>query len=312
MTGEGVPERSHQAAAVALTANPPMPAMYSHELSLGSPFFLNTDSRYGIGWEGRDASKGGTCFVVARRSAMGTMKVIERFGPTHDGWSQAWGALVRYDADAARGLLPGLAARAVADRARVGITRLDADSLCYLRSVIFLGGYAEGVELVAGKPYDVRFLNDHLAVFPCRLVDALLKVPYTHVETIDIGGPGLVKKWSPGQQAGITWLLGLPGAVLATSQTKIQTIVRIHTPASELFFLNTTMQADGLRIQLSLPLKAIRDARSAPPGTPELPARSQAPESVTDQLIKLAAMLESGLLTRDEFDHLKAKLIAQS
>jgi hypothetical protein len=32
---------------------------------------------------------------------------------------------------------------------------------------------------------------------------------------------------------------------------------------------------------------------------------------VVEELSKLAGMLESGLLTREEFDHLKARLIAQ-
>jgi hypothetical protein len=60
---------------------------------------------------------------------------------------------------------------------------------------------------------------------------------------------------------------------------------------------------------LSVPLKPIRDARTAAsPDHSEAAAR----ESNTDQLTRLASMLEAGLLTRQELDHLKAKLIAQS
>jgi hypothetical protein len=92
------------------------------------------------------------------------------------------------------------------------------------------------------------------------------------------------------------------------SETKIQTIVRINTAERELFFLNTQKLADALRIELSVPLKAIRDARAAV--TPDQ-SGTAAPESITDQLTRLASMLEAGLLTRTEFDHLKAKLIAE-
>jgi Short C-terminal domain len=36
------------------------------------------------------------------------------------------------------------------------------------------------------------------------------------------------------------------------------------------------------------------------------------PESVPDRLSRLASMLDAGLLTREEFDRLKAKLITES
>jgi len=118
-----------------------------------------------------------------------------------------------------------------------------------------------------------------------------------------------VRRWSPGEQAGLALVLGVPGAVLGLSDTKIQTIVRINTADSELFFLSTQKRAEVLRLELSVPLKAIRDARAAAGRGHAAPS---APESITDQLTRLASMLEAGLLTRPEFDHLKTKLIAES
>lgn len=106
-------------------------------------------------------------------------------------------------------------------------------------------------------------------------------------------------------------MFGLPGALVGISETKIQTIVRVDTADREFFFLHTQKQADALRIELSVPLRAIRGARSARAGGSEH-ADARGPESAADQLSRLAAMLDAGLLTRDEFDHLKAKVIAES
>jgi len=69
--------------------------------------------------------------------------------------------------------------------------------------------------------------------------------------------------------------------------------------------------ADALRIELSVPLKAIRDAHPGHDGDPASTER-EPQDSITDQLTRLAAMLDEGLLTRDEFEHLKARIIAQA
>lgn len=306
MTDIDIPEQSPEATGGVLMPIPAMPVARS--VQRGSPYMIvSNGQRHTIGWQ--DVRKHGPSFVVVRLSATGT-RIIDRFPLTDDGWSAAWHALARIDGDAADAVAAALAAARAAKRARSEIHQLDADSACCMPGVVFLGGYLAGAELAAGQTYDLRFLADRLAVFPCRRVDVLVDIPYGDVELIDIGGPGLVKKWSPRQQAGITWLLGLPGAVLATSQTKIQTVVRIHAADCELFFLNTEIQADGLRIALSGPLRDIREAQSLRTAGSEPPA-PRITEPVTDQLSRLASMLDTGLLTRDEFDQLKAKLIAE-
>jgi Short C-terminal domain len=60
-----------------------------------------------------------------------------------------------------------------------------------------------------------------------------------------------------------------------------------------------------LRIELSRPLVAIRDAQQA-----RSAGDSGSAASVGTELQKLADLLDRGLLSRDEFDQLKAKLIA--
>jgi hypothetical protein len=92
-------------------------------------------------------------------------------------------------------------------------------------------------------------------------------------------------------------------------------VVRFETDECELFVVGSRTEPDVLRMQLSPALWAIREAREAAgrPGPEDGPA-TEAPTaaSVVDQLAKLASLLESGLLTREEFDRLKAGLLEGS
>ena len=106
----------------------------------------------------------------------------------------------------------------------------------------------------------------------------------------------------------MTLAFGLIGAALAYSDTKIQTIVRIQAACSELHFLCTTITPDLLRIQLSRPLGAVRDAQASKP--PIDAGQAGQVGAVTGELSRLASLLEAGLLTREEFDRLKAQLMA--
>jgi hypothetical protein len=56
-----------------------------------------------------------------------------------------------------------------------------------------VGGYAPDAAIVIGELYDARFLEDRLAIFPAHSWEARAEVPYSEVEDVEIGGPGLVK-----------------------------------------------------------------------------------------------------------------------
>jgi hypothetical protein len=93
-----------------------------------------------------------------------------------------------------------------------------------------------------------------------------------------------------------------------TAKTTIRTVVRIQAAQCELFLLCTTAGPYALRIELSRALGAIREARSG-----NTARTDDGPDtSVVDQLGKLAALLEGGLLTREEFDRMKAAVIAKA
>jgi uncharacterized protein YbjQ (UPF0145 family) len=74
---------------------PGMPVIRASEKTAGSPFLLVEGSSRMIGWQWSSPGQGGPVFVIAARSAMGGIKVLERFPLTEDGWRRAWQALSR-------------------------------------------------------------------------------------------------------------------------------------------------------------------------------------------------------------------------
>jgi hypothetical protein len=309
-----------------------MPGVPDAQLYRGTPYLLDSGERsHSVGWQ--DDRKAGPSFVVTRQRMLGRIKVTERFPLTEQGWAGAWQALSDRDADAAAAIAAMLAKREAARRAAAGLAALDAESLRCLRSVIYNGG--SGVmPLAKGQIYDVRFLGDRIMICRPRLVDAIVEVPYRDVETVEVGGRGQVSK-SPGEQLALVLALGLVGAVLGLllfgllglllggvlfglvgaliggSFTKTETFVRIRGADGELYFLYTEKGPDALGVELSEPIRVIGNARAGQPRDTDAPAES-ASGSISDQLGKLASLLQQDLITRDEFEQLKAKLIAKS
>jgi hypothetical protein len=132
---------------------------------------------------------------------------------------------------------------------------------------------------------------------------------YTAIEDVEIGGPGLVKSGGGFIGGGLGAAGALEGMAVAavlnalTTKTKITTVIRVRAAACELFLLWTQTPPEQLRIELSQPLGAIRAARAAAAVSPASTA------SVVTELAKAAELLQAGLLTREEFDQLKARLL---
>jgi hypothetical protein len=284
-------------------AVPATPLVRPDELWQGTPNVLFADGRYTIGWLGRPEKKGAPVFVTVRQGMFDGRKIVERYPMTDDGWSRAWRAFVRLDPATAEKVLAVLARRAERDRHRAARRELDARSLSCLQKAVFIGGHVTGTELAAGQPYELRFLQDRLSVFATNGVDAMAEFPYTAVETVEVDGPGRVDRWSTGEQTLITAAFGLTGALVAFSGMRVKTFVRVQTADGELFFLHTTLLPEDLRILLSRGISAIRETRASL-------ANAGDAGSLVDELTRLAALLDKGLLTRDEFDQVKARLIA--
>jgi hypothetical protein len=296
---------------------PAMPFIPPNEQILDYPSPLLDGLSPTLGYVFRAPAKGGPIFVIMRRTALGSFKVVESFPMTEDGWAAAWQSLLRQNAVGALRIRANLEAReAAAIRMRAG-QELDARTLIILHGVAYLGGHVPDSAITAGEQYDVRFLEDRLAVFAYRRADVLAEVPYAQVEHVEIGGPGMVKKGGGFVGGGFGVTGAIEGMAIAavlnglTARTSIKTIVRIQGTRCELFLLHTRATPDQLRIEMSRTLGVIRSARATEVAggiQHEVRAVSSSP---VEELTKLAEMLEKGLLTREEFDLMKAKLISR-
>jgi hypothetical protein len=303
-----------------------MPVILASEQVPDFPYPLLDGLSPTIGWHFRPGSKGGPAFVIMRRSALGSLKVVESFPLTQDGWDCAWQSLVGKNPAAAPQVLARLQARE-ADAARLRasevdsrkVSELDARALVSLREMAYLGGYVQG-PAIAGQRYDVRFFEDRLVMFACRRAEVLAEVPYSQVEDVEIGGPGLVKRgggftgsaFTGSGQGVIGAAEGIAIAAVLnalTTRTSVKTIVRIQGTACELFLLHTTLTPEQVRIQISHPLGAIRAVRATKPTEGIQSGAPTNSGSPVEELSKLADMLEKGLLTREEFDQMKARVL---
>jgi hypothetical protein len=235
-----------------LLGTPPAPVVKPGEIWPGTPNLLMDAERYSIGWQGWPVSKGGASFVTVRRTSIGGLKVVERFA-----------------------LTAGFAER----------KQLDARSLTHLPDVIFVGGYLDDDELTAGQHYELRFLEDELAIYQRGSLIAVAVVPYAAVQEVEVAGPGLVRKWSPAQQALLAAAFGVTGALISYANTRIKTLVRIQAAGSELFFLHTELLPEDLRVVLSRGIGAVREAQQPAVGA----AAGAAPSlrSPADELTRL-------------------------
>lgn len=277
-----------------------------------------TGQRYTLGWQ--DVKKDGPCFLLARISVMGE-KILDRFPLTEDGWVQAWSALVNLDAGAAQAVAKVLQERRAAHAAltakaehQAQVYELEGRALGSLRGVAYLGGYLPQSAITPGWLLDVLLLEDRLVVIAHHKAEVLAEVPYSQVEDVEIGGPGLVKAGGGFVGGGFGAAGAVEGMAIAavlntlTTRTSIKTVVRIQGTSCELFLLNTTLTPEQLRIAMSRPLGAIRSARATQAAEVIQPAPGAAPSPV-QELAKLAEMLEKGLLTREEFDLMKTKFL---
>jgi hypothetical protein len=326
-SGESLQVSDGQLAAAA----PDMPSVPAYDLFRGRPrLLLETGGfRHSLGWQER---KTGPVFVLARLREYASLKIIQRYPFDEQGWASAWRALSELDPQAAAATAARLAEKEAGRRAVAALAALDAESVSCLRRLTFTGG-TSGLPLGIGEHYDLRFLTDRLMICPHSSMASLVEVPFGEVETLEIGGPGKISKTTGevlalvlslallGAIVGLLVLrllglllgaviFGLIGALVSEASTRTETVVRLRAGDSEFYFLYAEKGPDALRMALSQPLTAIRMARAAQAGAADEPGL--APESVPDQLGKLAALLQQDLITRAEFDHLKAQLLAQS
>jgi hypothetical protein len=164
--------------------------------------------------------------------------------------------------------------------------------LVLLSDVTLLGGHLPGTALYPGSPYDLRFLSDRLAVFRPGEASAEQEFRYSAIRSVEV--VSAAREPVADEQPEMLATVGVAGELVELTTARLETILRVETAAGELFFETPRTTREDLRIALSAALAAIRDAQ---------------PRDVVDDLSRLARMLDDGLLTRDEFDQLKADLL---
>jgi hypothetical protein len=323
------PQEAPQASAGQSASVPPMPSVPSEQLYRGSPIILLDGPRHSIGWQ--DHRKAGPGFVVTARKAVGSIKVVQHFPLSEQGWADAWQLLSHLDPNAAQAVEGRLAELKARRGAAEALAALAARSSYYLRSVTFDGGSDSG-PLAKGQRYDLRFQDDRILVCTANSAHAFVELPYADVEDVEVSGAagqpasvmlgwisglgllgaffGFLVLRLPGLLIGAV-VLGLIGGLIAAATSKNETIVRVRGRAAEFQFLAQSKGADEVRRALSEPLMAIRKTNAPRAQGPSDPGEPTS-DSVADQLGKLASLLQQGLITRDEFEHLKAKVIATS
>jgi hypothetical protein len=321
-----------KASAQDLSTVPDRPQIEPREMSTGGPVVLGMQSaeatwKHTLGWEERSERRGGRCFLIVKATFTGSFRIVARFPMTNTGWAQAWKTLVELDRDGAAKALEALADRESAAARKAELAEVIAQSIGVLADARYIPGSGELPDIASGSRVDIRFLADRLVFVSQATVPRVLAgFGYPDVETVEVGGPGRIQRFTAGQQMALGMAFGpeteiLPSmtTILPRVTTRIKTVVRFQTTRCELFAVVTHIEPDVLRMQLSPALWAIREARepAAQPGAGggqttedgEAQDRADEPGSIVDQLAKLAGLLESGLLTREEFDRLKAGLL---
>ncbi len=327
---------SQEAPQVSVGQLPPSPAMPSIPRTViyrGRPkLLLESGLRHSLGWQ--DDRKAGPSFVVVRLSALDRINVSARFPLTERGWADAWQTLSGVDAVAAAAIAERLARLEAGSRAAAALAALDAESVRCLRRVTYNGGAGEA-PLTKGRAYDVRFLSDRIMICLPGSAGTVVEVPYRDVDTVEVSGSSSGKLSGElivlilalglvGALLGLVVLglglvgfllgalvFGLVGALAGVASSKADTIVRLRGRDAEFYFSHAAKPPDDLRIELSEPLRAIENARASQTADSDA-ATDLASGSIPDQLGKLASLLQQGLITREEFDRLKGKLIATS
>jgi hypothetical protein len=325
MSPDGELATTNQATRQDLATVPARPQIEPREMYSGGPSVLGvgtgTGMKHGLGWIERPERRGGPCFLIVRVTFTENLRTVERFPMTDAGWARAWKALVKLDRHAAGRTLAVLAARDRAAARRAEMAELTAQTVAVMPDVSYIPGSGELPGLDAGSRVDVRFLASRVVFAAPGSPRVLAEFSYQDVAVVEISR-ARARRWTPGQQAALGLAFGLEVGMLASQSTRIKTVVRFETGDCELFVVDEQTQPDELRMRLSPALWAIRGAREAAgrPGPADSPAAvaggaeaggagAGGAASVVDQLAKLASLLESGLLTREEFDRLKAGLL---
>lgn len=206
-----------------------------------------------------------------------------------------------------------LAAFAHELRRRTNLLNTVAGVTAVLRGCDVLGGH--GLPLASGSVQDLFFGAEELALRDCVEGRVRVRVPYSSIQILDVGGPGAQQTGGGfvgggfGLEGAATGMLVGTALSLLTTRTKIDTVICLRTDRSEIYFRTGKHTPDAVQMRLSKVFQALRqlDADRAPALST---SQGSAPDtSLADEIAKLAELYAQGSITDEEFAAFKAKLM---
>ena len=225
------------------------------------------------------------------REAQGMLELAEAIGTRADGG-------VRRDCETLAGY------------AKAAIARLADDptsaALVWIPGCRFLAGSGLDPEPERGSRWDLIFGEDHVTLRG----GSMIELAWADVRALEVNGAGQVRQGMRWRGFGFGFQGAAEGALMAaalnslTSTTSIDTVVRLETTSAEAFFHFDELVPDELRRRLAPAFVRLRQVHGDREATREV---SQ--EHWVDKLYKLGDLWDRGLLPKDEFERLKARLL---
>lgn len=273
---------------VARPEPPEMPVPPSNTMWRGGSPYLISGQRYTLGWQ--DTRKEGPCFLVARISVLDSIRVLDRFPLTEDGWAQAWAALVKLDANAAKAVADKVQELNAAGAVRKAERERQAqvfDAFAAARGVTVLQRLGVQVLVGDGKVYSIGTHNPQTKTNTSRLLG-----PLAGAEAMVTDGS---QAWSPGRAMFLP--IALTG--LAT-KTMADTAVIFPDGTVHTAVLDGNLAVREAQKQV-VQLNALAGAAA--------PAVTETGSDPAARLRKLQELKDAGLLTQDEYETKRAEII---
>jgi hypothetical protein len=180
-----------------------------------------------------------------------------------------------------------------------------------LRDFVFAAGGGTGIPI--GSKCLIDFVSDGARISAASGIEEFIR--YSEIHALQISGSN--SRTNAGAFGGGFGVVGAAEGILAasvinslTSTSSVYSVVRVAARASEYVFSSHTIDSASLNMMLTPVQLRIRQAQPPPPDAQAaLGHIPNATSSIADDLIKLAQLRDSGVLTDSEFAAAKARLL---
>lgn len=284
------------------------------------PSYASTDHMH-FGWSQSNRYGGSPAFYLERfTKVMGRAQMLGTWSLTEEGWLKAWATLRSDHPELAAEIKQRLDLDEARRRSRDAAYNLSKEIeaevlLARLRRCTFLGGYGMDIEIQPRAEAEVLFTRAGVWMLPTGKTQPFLHRPYAKMRALELSG-GASRTGGGYVGGGFGTTAAVEGMAIAAAlnslTTKIRkyTAMRIEATDAELFFFKAEVLPKELEIRLAEPRAHIRTAAAQGSATVPSPSISQS-AGFADQLIRLAELVEKGLLTDDEFATAKARLLSE-